>query len=436
VAPFHPITNHSRVARPMARVLRFPLAAWVCSTTAGVEIHEAVPPADDHRIEDKFGEFIQRHRRTYEVGASEYQQRLSLFADRVVEIEAHNAERQPWRAEVNNLADWTPEELAQLRGYRHLAREEQAKRSLGLLGTETYSIRVAALPHDWTWRGRLQAMNDVLDQSSCGSCWAVASSVVLRAHAELYQTDRTFSVQQIIDCVPNPMACGGTGGCNGATAELAMDYVAKAGLVETRDRAYRAMDGECPVEMQAPKPSLRSMLQQAVSLPDVTVAAGGGAAFGMQGWRKVPVNHAAPLLVALYEQGPVAVSVAASGIWNSYASGVMPSCEQDPTINHAVALVGYGTVQDLATGGQYNYWQIQNSWGLAWGEAGFARLLRLDHRNESANCGWDYAPQDGTGCKGGPARVRVCGNCGILYDSVIPKFTLSTSGWLARNPRS
>lgn len=31
--------------------------------------------------------------------------------------------------------------------------------------------------------------------------------------------------QELIDCVPNPNACGGTGGCSGATVELAMNYV-------------------------------------------------------------------------------------------------------------------------------------------------------------------------------------------------------------------
>ena len=29
-----------------------------------------------------------------------------------------------------------------------------------------------------------------------------------------------------MDCVPNPKSCGGTGGCSGATVELAMSYVA------------------------------------------------------------------------------------------------------------------------------------------------------------------------------------------------------------------
>lgn len=391
------------------------------------ELHEHV----DAAVAEKFGEFIQVHGRDYRLGSREYSQRLALFQQRVADVEAHNQAGHSWLASVNALADWTPEELLQLRGYRHITSGDgsAAQGSVGLIATKARAASSTKLPTDWTWKGRLQAMSDVLDQGGCGSCWAVASSTVLRAHAELYQKDRSFSIQQIIDCVPNPMSCGGTGGCQGATAELAMDYVAKVGLVTSEEKSYKAAESACPIEMKPPTPSLRSVLKQPVSMPEVTVLTGGGLSFGMQGWKKLPVNIAEPLVEALYERGPVVVSVAAASAWNSYASGIMAGCDADAIINHAVALVGYGQE------GKYKYWQIQNSWGEGWGERGFVRLLRLDHRNETAFCGWDTKPQDGTGCKGGPDKVKVCGNCGILYDSVVPKFTLSKDGWLARNPR-
>jgi cathepsin L len=33
-----------------------------------------------------------------------------------------------------------------------------------------------------------------------------------------------LSPQHILECTPNPKHCGGTGGCEGATAELAFDW--------------------------------------------------------------------------------------------------------------------------------------------------------------------------------------------------------------------
>merc|ERR1719454_2725166 len=76
----------------------------------------------------------------------------------------------------------------------------------------------------------------------CGSCWAVASSLVLQAGAEINGIDRTFSVQELVSCVSNPHHCGGSGGCNGATVELAMQYVADKGLRTNEEWPYFASD--------------------------------------------------------------------------------------------------------------------------------------------------------------------------------------------------
>jgi len=150
------------------------------------------------------------------------------------------------------------------------------------------------------------------------------------------------------------------------------------------------------------------------------VNGGAGAGVGLVGWQKLPENKLAPLMRALVEVGPVAVAVATPATWNFYTGGVMDSCEPHNVINHAVVLTGFGAE------GPQNYWQIQNSWGMDWGEQGFIRLLRRDA--EEQHCGWDTRPKEGTACEGGPARVRVCGTCGILYDAVIPKFKLSATG--------
>merc|ERR1719223_855535 len=122
---------------------------------------------------------------------------------------------------------------------------------------------------------------------------------------------------------------------------------------------------------------------------------------------------ASPLMAALYEQGPVAVSAAANG-WGSYESGIFTS--ESKTVDHAVTLIGYGEIENS----DIKYWLIQNSWTGQWGEGGRIRLKR--HDTDSTNCGVDTQPELGTGCKGGPKQVTVCGDCGVLYDSVVPHF--------------
>jgi len=62
------------------------------------------------------------------------------------------------------------------------------------------------------------------------------------------------------------------------------------------------------------------------------------------------------------------------------------------------------------------YWMVRNSWSPLWGEQGYIRLKR----GGEVVCGTDLSPSDGSGCKGGPAEVKVCGTCGMLYDSSYP----------------
>merc|ERR1719436_1624135 len=103
-------------------------------------------------------------------------------------------------------------------------------------------------------------MWDVQDQGGCGSCWAVSAATVIRAHLELYQRDQKLAPQQIVSCTANPRHCGGKGGCDGATGELAMDYVWKNGLAEEQDMSYEARDVTCPTSL---KPQDESKLRGA-----------------------------------------------------------------------------------------------------------------------------------------------------------------------------
>merc|ERR1719226_285109 len=86
-----------------------------------------------------------------------------------------------------------------------------------------------ALPPTFSW-AHLDAIATPTDQGSCGSCWAYASTAALNAHAEINNNTNRYSVAQIVACTPNPQKCGGSGGCDGATAELAYEYVLQKGL--------------------------------------------------------------------------------------------------------------------------------------------------------------------------------------------------------------
>jgi len=299
-----------------------------------------------------FESFIETHSRSYQQGSTEFTERQALYQQRKVDSELHNsAPDRLWTAGVNKLWDWTEAELKTLRGWDgSMMPDGGSSRSVRRHGA--FLQQQSELPTEKTWTS-LETGQHIRNQGDCGSCWAIAVSTVLMGHAEIYTGKaRTFSAEQLVECTPNPRHCGGDGGCKGATAELAMDWVMKNGLAEASEVPYTASDGACT----AGGSSTQTM---ALALLDETAAAGtgtGGLAFGMTGWETLPKNEYEPLARALAEMGPVAVSVAADA-WFSYESGIFNGCGKDAVVDHAVTAMGYGEEAGR------KYWTIQNSWG-------------------------------------------------------------------------
>jgi cathepsin L len=282
-------------------------------------------------------------------------------------------------------------------------------------GHSLAQVSKAELPEEKTWT-HLASVNQDINQQSCGSCWAIATASMMQANAEINGQSRTFSPQELVDCVPNPHNCGGSGGCDGATVELAMNWIAAHGLDTLEGTPYEAFDRQCkkdsdPALLQKYKDNMDDII--AIGYHPVPKA-GPAADFQMQGWERLPENDYRPLLEAVANVGPAAISVSADK-WSNYGGGIFDACGPNSVVDHAVLLVGYG--KDASSGTKF--WHIKNSWSNMWGEGGFIRMLRHEG---NVHCGIDSKPKEGTGCDGGPPSVEVCGMCGILYDSVVPHF--------------
>jgi len=405
------------------------LAAVLLNTLAlGFEIRGSrglnLAPSSSREDQDHqaaFAAFIQRHGRTYKENSEEYQHRFALFSARLEKAAALNARPgRLWTAGATKHADFSEEELSRLRGWSGSA---SPKRGGGgkSLRSGLALVEEEALPGELTKWNELHSLK-ARDQGGCGSCWAVTASTVLDAHAEIHNSSQTsFAAQAILDCTPNPKKCGGSGGCQGATVELAMNQVMKHGVPTEDDDTYVGSDRKCKKSLL----QLSGAGDSSVDSNDYSsegrrnaASQDAGPRFGMTGWERLPENQYAPLQRAVSTHGPVGVSVDASP-WSMYMGGVFDGCDKNAVINHAVTLIGYG--KDDATGSKY--WLIQNSWGGDWGETGGRiRLLRRES-DETKYCGTDNRPQEGTACAGGPAKVKVCGMCGILYDNVVPYFS-------------
>jgi len=330
--------------------------------------------------------------------------RASVFAERLREIMAHNEDpTQTYKKGVNEFTDWTVSELKTLRGYRRdmgyksrgsgipASRPLATRITRGVV--EEFEMQVSQdIPANVDWRQK-GVVTSVKDQGMCGSCWSFAAAETIEAQWALLTGElATISEQNILDCTHNPEQCGGTGGCQGGTCELAFGTLANnTGKIASEwvypYLSYKGKDYSCKATDKTPW------------------------AANVVGFTKLPVNQQQPLLNAVATTGPIAISVDASD-WHSYESGVFNGCNQtNPVIDHAVQLVGYGVDPILG-----DYWLVRNSWAPTWGEDGYIRLARP----ATPTCGVDLEPLDGTECVGGAPNVTVCGTCGILYDSSYP----------------
>lgn len=377
-------------------------------------------PQLEHPSVAKFDEYITTHGRQYAANSEEYNVRFASFTQRIAEIEKQN--RQPnrrWTAGFTSLSDQTDEEFEALLGWKRTApaggtnaARPALRGPVQFLASTNNSAQEqeTEIPDAFMKWTKLNTSKRIKNQGACGSCWAVTAATVLDMHNEIYRPGdrRTFSARELVSCVSNPHNCGGQGGCRGATVELAYEWIMEHGLSTELMEPYVPLEGICsrPGSGSSAYPKPGSFLRQQKEASH--------AGLGLTGWKKLPENQYEPLLRAVVERGPAAVSAGASS-WRSYTSGVFDGCSRDVIINHAVVLVGYGYDEKLDS----KFYDIQNSWGSRWGEMGHIRLLRADD-DATAQCGDDRNPQDGTGCDGGPPSVRVCGMCGVLYDSVIP----------------
>jgi len=307
--------------------------------------------------------------------------RKSLFQARVALIQEHNSNPvYTWKMGVNKFADMTVEEQKAFRGFN--------KRMPNLNNYVPAPPRSNAdPPATMDWRTK-DVVTPIKDQGSCGSCWAFSTTEDVESFVALNSGSLlVLSPQNVVSCTPNPNQCGGTGGCGGATMELGFTYVATNGIATEANWPYTATNGKCNEAI--PK------------------------AAKISGYVKNIENNYTSLLNSLGLMGPQSVTVDAS-TWSLYSSGIFNGCSMKSIdLDHGVQAVGYGTEN-----GQ-DYWIVRNSWGVSWGEKGYIRLLR--HSDGSSQwCGPDNTPQDGSGCKGGPPSVTVCGTCGIWYDTSYP----------------
>jgi len=337
-------------------------------------------------VQREFAAFKAKYSKTY-ASYDEEVLRYEIFQYNFQQVMKQNKMMKPYTVGITQFSDLTHQEFKdQYLGYKNPSNVH----SLNKKTNEDHVYSTKDLPESVDWREK-GAISKVKNQGQCGSCWAFATTEMIESYAQISSQDMVeLSTQQVTSCTPNPVNCGGTGGCRGSIAQLGFNYIQLFGHTTEESWPYvsgsNGQTGSCDFDMEN-------------TTPVVT----------LKGYDTLPPNNQEAVMNHLANVGPLAINVDASE-WHTYTGGIFDGCDftQNIEINHVVQLVGYTP----------DAWIVRNSWSEAWGEEGYIRLAKT----AQPECGTDSSPLMGTGCEGGPGSdvQHVCGQCGMLFDASYP----------------
>lgn len=314
----------------------FLIIGAICSFSFPYQSSES--PITAYQLEE-FHNFMLRYNKLYPSN-QEYSARLQIFTQNLNIIQDHNSQDLPWKLAVNQFADLTSEEFTEMLTLRPFSLDEN-------LEEENHEDLDTPEFKDWVAEGKVAATQNA---GSCGIAGISAGvGAVQSAHAIKTGELLLLSRQQVIDCG----TFGYPGTCSDTTPEGVFKYASSfGGLENSSDYPGQGLKQECRQDSSKIAAKVLS-------------------------YSLVKKNSESALKVAT-ASSPVAVLVDAIS-WQFYSSGILSNCGK--SLNHAVLVVGYGSV------GSSEYWKLQNSWGTGWGEGGFIRILRNDSSIDGGMCG-------------------------------------------------
>jgi C1A family cysteine protease len=310
---------------------------------------------DRSYYESKFFNWMKEHSIKAESG-EHFVQMIQNFADNDDLIEKHNAAKNSFTLGHNQFSHMNREQWkAYVKGVNGPKPESK--------GTFTHhapsDVSTLAESQDWISKGAVSA---VKDQGQCGSCWAFSTVGALEGSYKIKTgTLQTFSEQNLVSC-DNFKHKGTDMGCKGGLMDSAFEWIQKEGGICTEaawpyTSGTTKENGECD--------------NNCAKVAGVTPAS----------WVDVSPNSDAAMESAL-GVGPVSVAIEADEPqFQLYKSGVY-STACGTNLDHGVLAVGYGV--DSAS--SKKFYNVKNSWGGSWGEAGYIRLEKGVSQKEG-QCG-------------------------------------------------
>ena len=244
----------------------------------------------------------------------------------------------------------------------------------------------ATLPDTFQWgdQNGVNFLTKNLNQhipQYCGSCWAHGALSALADRIKIARNSEGIDINLSVQHVLN---CGNAGSCHGGNQLDVYEWIIKNGNVaydtsnpyiacssESTEGFCASVDTTCtPMNVARTCPTFNEDCVALEYYPNATVTEAGS------------VKGAENIQNEIMARGPVACGIDANPIVD-YEGGIIdvPGRYQ---IDHIVSITGWGTDADGT-----KFWTVRNSWGEAWGEMGFFRIVRgSDQLGIESMCAW------------------------------------------------
>jgi C1A family cysteine protease len=234
--------------------------------------------------------------------------------------------------------------VAEINPISALSKDERKKRLGALLPSsipksakKNYTTR-DELPPFLDWRNNNgNFVTPVKDQGNCGSCWAFSTIAALESQLMISTGQSPDLSEQIV------MSCSGAGSCEGGSLTAASDFFKNVGVASESCYPYTETDGNYADACSSWRSS----------------------AYKIDNWTYV-YNTINNLKSAIYDNGPVATTMAVYTDFFYYGSGVYRYTWGKLEGYHGVTIVGWDDAEGCFI--------VKNTWGPWWGGSGYFRI--------------------------------------------------------------
>jgi len=216
-------------------------------------------------------------------------------------------------------------------------------------GNQTFALDADAIPATFDasqqWPG---CVHPVRDQAQCGSCWAFGATESL--------SDRfCIASKSAVNVILSPeylVACDTTDfGCNGGYLDNAWAWLKSHGCPTETCYPYTSGGGSVPACKAKCNDGSAMKMYKAASVIDLS-------------------GNVAAIQTEIMTNGPVEAAFDVYQDFFSYSSGVYSHKTGGLAGGHAIKVIGWGELNNVA------YWICYNSWGTSWGMKGLFFIKR------------------------------------------------------------